>query len=111
MDDKTALHYVHILKETGLVSMLFANKTGAALVKNPEKIFIENTSLYHAICYGIGQEVNIGMLRELFFVNALINSGNHVFYSKDIGDFVCNKVYFEIGGKNKNRKIGGVNVF
>lgn len=104
IDDKTALHYVTILKETGLVSMLFSRKKGTSLLRNPEKVFIENTSLYHAICAEIGQQINVGMVRELFFVNMLKSSGMNVFYSKRIGDFVCEKCYFEVGGKNKNRK-------
>lgn len=104
IDDKTMARYIKILKETGLVSLIFADKKGASLIRKPEKIFIENTSLYFAISYGIGHEANVGTLRELFFVNSIINCGENVFYSKEIGDFTCNKINFEIGGKGKKKE-------
>lgn len=104
VDDKTISHYIKILKETGLVSLIFSDKKGSALVRKPEKIFIENTSLYFAINNSIGQAPDTGTLRELFFINAMINCGINVFHSKKIGDYTCNKIKFEIGGKGKDRK-------
>lgn len=101
VDDRTMVHYLSALKETGLISTIFADKKGMALVRKPEKIFIENTTLYNAICYGMGQGVNLGMLREIFFVNSIMGSGKNIFYSKKYGDFTCGDYNFEIGGKNK----------
>ncbi|MFH1395322.1 MAG: ATPase, partial [Candidatus Omnitrophota bacterium] len=101
VDDKTMAHYLSALKETGLISTIFADKKGMALIRKTEKIFIENTTLYNAICYGIGQGVNLGMMREIFFVNSIIGSGENVFYSKNFGDFTCGDYNFEIGGKKK----------
>ncbi|MBL7072649.1 MAG: ATP-binding protein [Candidatus Omnitrophica bacterium] len=104
IDDKTMAHYITALKETGLISTIFVDKKGLALMRKPEKIFIENTTLYNAICYGIGQRVDLGMVREILFVNSIIGGGKNVFYSKKIGDFICDGYNFEIGGKKKKIK-------
>lgn len=104
IDDKTVRNYIHMLQETGLAILIFTAKRGGALVRSPEKIFLENTSLYHSLCYHLGQGVNQGTIREVFFLNSLINSENHVFYSKYAGDFMVGDTVFEIGGKTKKTK-------
>lgn len=104
VDDKTALNYIKMLHKTGLVTMLFSDKRGASLVRKPEKIFLENTTLYHSVCFGLGKHVDQGTIRELFFVNSLQNAGENVFYSKNAGDYQVNNYIFEIGGKNKKEK-------
>ncbi|MCI5209201.1 MAG: ATP-binding protein, partial [Candidatus Electrothrix sp. ATG2] len=45
LDNKTAMHYLTILQETGLVRLIFTGKTGSALVRKPAKVFVDNTSL------------------------------------------------------------------
>lgn len=102
--NKTIAHYIDILKETGLINLVQINKQGAAMIRNYEKPYIENTSLYYAINKESGKEINIGMVREIFFVANILNSGKNLFYSKDIGDFQIENNYFEIGGKNKSKK-------
>lgn len=104
LDSKTVLHYLSILQETGLVRMLFSDKTGAALVRKPAKVFIDNPSLLHGISLTLGHPVNQGTLRELFFVAMLQNCGETVFYSKGLGDYLCRSIVFEIGGANKKTK-------
>ncbi len=104
IDDKTALNYVAMLQKTGLVTMLFSDKRGGSLVRKPEKVFLENTTLYHAVCYDLGQIIDTGTIRELFFINALINSGENIYYSKKAGDYKVNEHIFEIGGKSKKGK-------
>ncbi|MCK5581432.1 MAG: ATP-binding protein [Candidatus Omnitrophica bacterium] len=104
IDDKTTRNYVNILNETGLVTLIFSNKKGGSLIRKPEKIFIDNTSLYYTLCEEIGKEINVGTVRELFFINALNNSGRKVFYRKKAGDFNCGNVDYEIGGKNKTKQ-------
>ena len=104
LDNKTAMHYLIILQETGLVRLIYADKTGSALVRKPVKVFVDNTSLLHGITATLGQPLNQGTLRELFFISMLQNSGENVFYSKDAGDYLCHKIVFEIGGKNKKKK-------
>lgn len=104
VDDKTALSYITMLQKTGLVTMLFADRRGAALIRKPEKVFLENTTLYCSVCYGLGKHVDKGSIRELFFINSLQNAGENVFHSKKAGDYQVNEYIFEIGGKNKKEK-------
>ncbi len=104
VDDKTASNYITMLQKTGLVTLLFSNRRGGALIRKLEKIFLENTTLYHAVCYGLGKQVDKGNIHELFFVNSLQNAGENVLYSKKVGDYIVKDYIFEIGGKNKKEK-------
>ncbi|MCD4654603.1 ATP-binding protein [bacterium] len=104
IDDKTAIHYVSIMAQTGLIRLLFADKKGGSLIRSPEKVYLENTNLLYALSYGIGHNINMGTIRELFFINTLTHGGNHVFYSKIGGDMKVGNHTFEIGGKAKTRK-------
>ena len=101
VDDKTALHYIYILQATGLVRLLFSPQRGNRLLRSPAKAYLDNPTLLHAICSELGQEVERGTLRELFFLSALQDAGERVFYSKEAGDFQVGDTVFEIGGKNK----------
>ncbi len=104
LDGKTVMHYLTILRETGLVRLLFADKKGSSLIRKPAKVFVDNTSLLYGITTTLGQGVNIGTLRELFFISMLQNCGEKVFYSKDVGDYLCREIIFEIGGQHKKKK-------
>ena len=104
IDDKTALHYLHILQSTGLVRLVHSAQRGSRLLRNPEKGYLDNTSLLHAICSELGKQTNRGTVRELFFLSALQDAGEQVFYSKKGGDFRVGEQVFEIGGRNKKRK-------
>jgi len=106
VDSKTVLHYVHILHDTGLARILNSRQRGTKLLRAPEKIFLENTTLLQVLCKGLGQQVDIGTQRELAFVNALTSAGKKIYCSKKYGDFTVDDIVFEIGGKNKtNRQI------
>ena len=104
LDSKTAMHYLTILQETGLVRLIFADKKGSALVRKPVKVFVDNAGLLHGITQTLGQNVNTGTLRELFFITMLQNSDETIFYSKNAGDYLCRDIVFEIGGQNKKKK-------
>jgi len=104
IDGKTVLHYVHILNDTGLARILYPNQRETKLLRAPEKVFLENTTLLQTLCTAMGQEVNIGTQRELAFVSALTAAGKKVYCSKKRGDFIVNETVFEIGGKNKSNK-------
>lgn len=66
------------------------------MLKQTEKIYLDNPDLYMSISDEIGFSSNIGTIREIFFIKMIINSRNKIHVSK-IG-------YFEIGGKNKDKK-------
>jgi uncharacterized protein len=99
-DHTTIADYIQILRDTGLLRFLLLNKQGHALVRNAEKIYLENSNLLYALNDEVGKEPFLGVLRELFVVSSLQNAGYHVFFSKR-GDIACNGVTLEIGGKNK----------
>jgi len=104
VDDKTALNYLRILQETGLIRLLLPHVRGHALVRKPEKTFLDNTTLYHAVCEGIGQAIDTGTARELFFLTSTQNAGQIVFFSENGGDFRIGDTVFEVGGPRKSSR-------
>jgi len=100
-DHTTIAEYVQILKDAGLLRFLLKNKQGHALVRNAEKIYLDNSNLLYALNKEVGKEPLIGAVRELFVIGNLQNAGYQVFYST-AGDIECNGSVLEIGGKNKN---------
>ncbi|WP_072863899.1 ATP-binding protein [Marinitoga hydrogenitolerans] len=103
-DNKTIIHFVSKLEDAGLLNLLPKKGVGGTLVRSPEKIYIENGTLYNAINEEIRNNLNIGNLREIIFINQIKNSNQNIRYSKEIGDFKVNGYYFEVGGKNKGKK-------
>ena len=65
-----------------------------------EKIFLNNTNLHYALAGHLDYHIDIGPVRELFFVQTIKNAGYEIFHSKK-GDYSVKKFLFEIGGKNK----------
>lgn len=105
LDDKTVGRYLGILQETGLIRAVFAYAKGNQVLRKPEKIFLNNTTLSYALNSALGQSVPIGLIRELFFLQSVHNAGINIFYSQ-IGDYQNEKALFEIGGKNKTGRHG-----
>lgn len=99
-DHTTIAEYVQILRDTGLLRFLLQNKQGHALVRDAEKIYLDNPNLLYALNEEVGKVPLVGLLRELFVVSNLQNANYHVFYSKQ-GDIECDNSIFEIGGKSK----------
>lgn len=109
LDNKTVVRYLHMLEETGLLTLISSGKTGSSLLKQTEKIYLDNSNLYEAITAEIGSKSNIGSIREIFFVSMIKNSGHQVHYSR-IGDFEVRGTVFEVGGRNKSLKQIGKNL-
>jgi predicted AAA+ superfamily ATPase len=103
VDDKTTASYLRILQETGLTRLLDAGERGHAVLRKPQKIYLDNTTLYHALCQGLEQPTDKGMTRELFFLQATQHAKLPVSYSTKGGDFKIRNRVFEIGGKGKGR--------
>ncbi len=103
LDNKTIENYLNILNETGLVCLIKENKSGSALLKATEKMYLDNPNLYKAIIDEIGFEYRKGTVREIFFIKMLQNSGEKIYYSRT-GDFRVQNYNFEIGGKGKRIK-------
>lgn len=113
IDNKTATHYLHILTETGLVRVIPAYAKGSQILRKSGKVFLQNTSLLHALTLNLGPESLLGKLREMFFVQHVDDSGGNIFCS-NLGDFQVGNTIFEVGGKNKkwaqikSREIHGI---
>jgi predicted AAA+ superfamily ATPase len=103
IDDKTVTNYLNILSETGLINLIYPAESGNQGLRRPEKIFLNNTNLQYAIEGNISSKVEVGTIRELFFIQALTHAGKKIFHSKQ-GDFSVDDYTFEIGGKNKTSK-------
>src|SRR3989339_2063027 len=82
--------------------MLLPDGRGHVLLRKPQKTFLDNPTLYHAICQGLGQGVDTGTVRELFFLTSVQNAGHSVYYSEQGGDFRIGDSLFEVGGHSKN---------
>jgi uncharacterized protein len=87
------------LERAGLVNELYRPTKGIGALTKPEKLFLNNTNLMYALAK---ENVNVGNLRETFFVNQFKNLA--VIHLADQGDFLIDEKYtFEIGGKNKKQ--------
>ena len=100
IDDKTISHYLGNLQDTGLVNLIYPFESGNSALRRPEKIFLDNTNLHYALEGRLGSSIEIGTLRELFFIQSVKNAGMEVFHDKK-GDYRVEDTIFEIGGKNK----------
>jgi len=103
LDNKTVSHYLEIMEDVNLIIKVQENKSGSAILKQKEKIYLNNTNLYTTINDSTGFDYKIGTLRELFFINMFKNSNKSIYYSKK-GDFEIDNKIFEIGGKGKTKK-------
>lgn len=102
-DHGSVADYLQMLRDSGLLRYLLVNKTGHALIRKPEKIYLNNTNLMYAMVQNLGKTVEVGALRELFVLNMLENAGHKVFFSRE-GNFICEGTTLEIGGPGKTRK-------
>ena len=103
IDDKTVAHYLSILESTGLIRAVYPYAKGNALLRKPEKIFLNNTTLSSAINSALGENQSIGLIRELFFLQSTYNAGIQLFHTT-VGDYRTKTHGFEIGGKGKTGK-------
>ena len=97
ISEPTLYTYLDILNKTGLFMSI--KKFSKKQSRKPEKLFFSNTNILNAVSTDIGIQVDIGTIRETFFVNSLKNAS----YS-DIGNFIVSDYIFEVGGKNKSFK-------
>lgn len=99
-DFETITTYLHYLQEAGLVRFLYPKTTGKAALRNPNKMFPDNSNLIYAAYVQIAQNNNLGKVRETFVINQLQNANLKTYYSQR-GDVYVNDFIFEIGGPGK----------
>jgi predicted AAA+ superfamily ATPase len=102
-DHSDVTRYLEMLRDSGLLRFLLIDKTGHALMRNAEKVFLNNTNLFYAMEHELGKGMDKGAVRELFALTCLENSNLKPAYSKT-GDLQCRDFLFEIGGRNKSTK-------
>jgi len=91
------------LDQAGLVHILYSDGEGMKLIRKPGKIHLENNNILHAISGSLKLDDKLGNIREIFFINQLIQCHRVNLYDK--GDFIVDGKYiFEVGGKNKTFK-------
>jgi len=89
--------YLNILEETKIIKPI--RKYSSKVSKKPEKLLFSNPNILYTYADDFGIEVDIGTVRETFFVSSF----KTIYYS-DIGDFRVDKYIFEVGGENKSFK-------
>ncbi len=94
VSEPTLYTYLSILDKTAIFKTM--RKSSNKVSKKPQKILFANSNILYAYADKINLELDIGTIRETFFVNCFKN----IFYS-DIGDFKLDKYLFEVGGRNK----------
>ena len=98
-DERTLKTYIRYLEDAGIILTVSKGGRGLRQLEKPEKIYLNNTNLIHAISAGMPAE--IGNMRETFFLN--VTGAFHKVSSPAHGDFLVDGKYvFEIGGKNKD---------
>lgn len=97
---QTIFNYLTILESVGLIQMIYPVEGGNQYLRKPQKIFLHNTTLLYTLQQFVGENLDKGMLRELFFVQTLRDANQPVYYSKK-ADYRTKTHVFEIGGKNK----------
>ena len=98
-DERTLKTYLKYLEDAGIILTVSKGNRGLRELEKPEKIYLNNPNLIHAISSRMPLE--IGNLRETFFLNIVETA--HKISSPAQGDFLVDGRYtFEIGGKNKD---------
>lgn len=96
----TLYQYIDYLVRARIITAVNSPGKSYTVMNKPDKIYLHNTN----IAYSFGeQSVNIGSIRETFFLNQL--EVNHRVSTAKKGDFTVDEKYiFEIGGPSKNYK-------
>jgi predicted AAA+ superfamily ATPase len=92
--------YLHYLEQAGLIRALHKKQVGKAFLRNPIKMYPENTNFIYAGYLSQPNDMLIGKVRETFALNQLQSAHFSIHYAES-GDFEVNDMILEIGGKNK----------
>jgi predicted AAA+ superfamily ATPase len=91
--------YLQHIEKAGLVIQLRSEASGMRALGKVEKLFLNNPNLIYALAE---ENVNIGNVRETFFVNQM--QVNNSVLAAEKGDFKIKKYTFEVGGEGKTAK-------
>lgn len=97
---ETLLRHLFYLEKAQIVKWIGKDSHGINYLNKPEKLYLQNTNLIYAL---MEEPINIGNVRETFFLNQL--AVNYKVTYPEKGDFIINEKYiFEVGGKSKSQK-------
>ena len=92
----SCIKMLYALDRASLLNLLTVDLKSYKRLTCPEKIYLNNTNLMYALT----DNVNVGTLRETFFMNQLSAVGTVQAYRR--GDFLVDGKYvFEVGGPDK----------
>ncbi len=98
-DERTLKTYLKFLEDAGVILSVSRSGKGLREMEKPEKIYLNNPNLYHALSRT--RDPDVGAMRETFFVNMLRTA--HMVSVPSKGDFLVDgSMIFEVGGKNKD---------
>jgi len=97
-DERTLKTYLKYLEDAGIILTISKSGRGLRELEKPEKIYLNNPNLIHAIA---GRALaGVGNIRETFFLS--MTHALHKVTSHSQADFFLDGKYaFEVGGKNK----------
>lgn len=93
--------YLNYLEQAGLIRFIYPKKSGHAFLRNPAKMYPENSNMLYAAYLPIEKDNLIGKVRETFVVNQFQNARIPIYFSEK-GDFQIDRYVVEVGGKNKS---------
>ena len=97
LNRNTILLYIAHLYRARLVNLLYSDTQNIKRMQKPDKIYMENTNLLHALSL---TQVEAGTVRETYFYNQTCH--NHELNAPKQGDFLVDGKYtFEVGGADK----------
>ena len=96
-NNELGLRMLYALDNAHILGLLSSNTKSYKMLSKPDKIFLGNPNLMHALC----PRVDIGNERETFFFS-MLRVQNELHYPKQ-GDFSINDTYLcEVGGRKKS---------
>ena len=96
MSRDSVYQYIYQLRDARLLNILSVEGKGVSTLQKPDKIYLENTNLIHALT----EKPDIGNIRETFLLAQLLNTGMEV-HAPEQGDFFIKEMTIEVGGKSK----------
>ena len=100
LNRNTILTYLTHLHRAKLIQLLYSDKVNLKRMQKPDKIYLENTNLLHALSL---TQVETGTERETFFVSQLAYK-HQVEYGKQADFLIDRKFTVEVGGQSKDGK-------
>lgn len=98
-DDRTLKTYFKYLADAFMIRTISANSSKLRKLELPEKIFLSNASQLFTLSFN----PNIGNVRETFFLS-MVSQQHQICSGKNVDFCVDKKLFFEVGGKNKDER-------